>query len=600
MVESRRVIRRWIENFYKCPLVKAHPKAYDKSMARQLFYGKSDQDYDAKYPHGFQRFYFAIHTLPKEEIVETLLRYLDFVGMKLDRQRVASYVAEKPGEVDVMVRRAHFILKTFAHHDIDIDHPFKDNYGNVEFFVRIQTGQAQLPIFDVDLKLVQGTGTIPEGYGEDPTVKKFFAAIEQSNQSFFISGKAGTGKSTFVRYFTQNTRKTVLLMAFTGIAAMNVGGTTIHSFFHFPLRPLVPDDEGIKIFPEYDPKRELIASTDTIIIDEVSMLRADILQAIDYSLRRNGGVPDRPFGGKQILFVGDLFQLPPVSDGDDETERYLFAHLYQSEYFFDCTAYRELNPELLEFTHSHRQGEDLEFVTILDRIRMGDIDEELLKKLNRQVDPSFVLARGEFGITLATNNAIADAENAKRLNELPGQQFVFQGLQQGDFEKKSSPSGTVLTLKQGAQVMFTKNDSLGLHRWVNGTIGRIDFVAQDIIEVRLPDGNVYPLQREQWEHRGYKFDRVKQRVISDVKGTFNQYPLKLAWAITIHKSQGLTFDRVVVDIGSGAFASGQLYTALSRCRKLSGIVLRRPLAPTDIILDDRLVRFYHQMVRLKA
>jgi hypothetical protein len=594
MLQSRRVFKKWTENFYRSPLVRTQPKVYNRSIARQLFYGKNADDYDDKYPHGFQRFYFSVQSLTSSEIVETLLLYLDFVGIRLDRERVARYIEQKPGEVGVMVTRAHYLLKSFAHNDINVDHPFKENYGNVDFFVRIQTGQAQLPIFDEELFKVHSPGTIPDGYGDDAVVKKFFSAIESSNASFFISGKAGTGKSTFIRYFTLNTKKTVLLMAFTGIAAMNVGGTTIHSFFRFPLHPLVPGDEDIKIFDEDSHQRKLIASTDTIIIDEVSMLRADILQAIDHSLRHNGGDQSLPFGGKQILFVGDLFQLPPVADGDDETERYLFKHLYQSEYFFDCEAYRQLNPGLLEFTHSHRQGEDLEFVTLLDRVRVCDIDDELISKLNERVDEHYVPARGEFGIILASTNAVADAENGKRLVELSGNAYDFPAMVQGDFESKRVASGTILTLKQGAQVMFTKNDSLG-HRWVNGTIGRVDFVAEDIIDIRLPDNQVYKLEREQWEHRTYKFDKVKNKVTSAVKGVFNQFPVKLAWAITIHKSQGLTFDRVIIDMGRGAFASGQLYTALSRCRKLSGIVLRRPIKRGDVIRDSRLIEFYERL-----
>ncbi len=425
-------------------------------------------------------------------------------------------------------------------------------------------------------------------------IQNLFEQIEQSNDSYFITGKAGTGKSTFIHYFSQTTKKKIIKLAFTGIAAINVGGSTIHSVFRFPTKPLMPGDEEIKIFDEGHQARKLIEDIDTIIIDEVSMLRSDILEAIDYSLRNNGGNRALIFGGKQILFVGDIFQLPPIVT-DDETEKFLFSEVFKSHYFFDSDAYRQLSPRLFEFKVAQRQREDQEFVELLDRIRTCNVTQPDLDTINEQVDPYYVPKTDEFEIMLTTINAIADRENERRLNQLPEQKFIFRADIKGDFDDDRSPSNHTLELKRHAQVMFIKNDPD--RRWVNGTIGKIEFIANEFIEVKLADGSVHVVNKEKWEHRGYKYDKVKRQITSDLKGTFIQYPLRLAWAITIHKSQGLTFDNVVIDLGSGAFVNGQLYTALSRCRRLSGIVLKKKVRKEDIIPDQRLVEFWESIIK---
>jgi ATP-dependent DNA helicase PIF1 len=596
MSASHKLKKKWIEGFRKSPLVRAEAASFDRRIATQLFYGKTDPAYEEGFPHAFERFYLSAVRLSTEERLETTLHFLAFVGIRMRPQKIKEHLAKYPSDLDGIVKNAYNILKTLAHTNaLDAGNPFKDMYGYIDALARIETGQAQLTIFDVPLPDFYRRAHVPPQYGEDPIVNKFFTLVESSSDSFFVSGKAGTGKSTFIRYFTQQTKKSVLLMAFTGIAAINVGGDTIHSFFRFPLKPLVPNDDDIPVFHENDSRRKVIEGTDTIVIDEVSMLRADILQAIDFSLRNNGGHPGKAFGGKQILFVGDPFQLPPVTDDSTEVERYLFQHVYNSPYFFDSNAYKHLHPKLLEFTHSHRQGEDAEFVELLDRVRQCKVDPATLAKLNERVDPTYQLRQQDFGIMLTTNNALAHSENARRMAEIPTRTFEYPAVIQGDFTRRGAALQGILVLKKDAQVMFTRNDSSGLRRWVNGTIGKIDFIADDLIEVRLADGNVYKLERETWEHRGYKFDKEKGKVMSEVKGNFTQYPIRLAWAITIHKSQGLTFDRVVIEFGSGAFVNGQAYTALSRCRKLSGIILRRPIKESDIIEDKRLIEFYEGM-----
>lgn len=595
MASSRVIRNKWIENFKKCPLVNRRARGFEHRLAYQLFYGKDDPEYPDDYPQNFRGFFEQQYEYDRPTSIEITLRFLDFVGIRLTRKALDEYFNLNSADFHKFMKKAYFILRTLAHSPaLDIGAPFKENIYDLSYLIRIETGQAQLALFeDIDLpELYSRNSKIPEGYDQDEIVQQLFDSIESSNDSFFITGKAGTGKSTFIRYFTQKTKKQVLLTAFTGIAAINVGGVTIHSLFNFPFRALLPGDEGIKIFNESDPRRKMISETDTIIIDEVSMLRADVLQGVDYSLRRNGGNPNKLFGGKQIIFVGDIFQLPPVTNESDDVDRSLFTELYNSPYFFDCDAYRDLNPRFFEFQKSHRQGEDLAFVQLLDAVRTCSVDTDILRKLNKRVDPMYTPDPEAFAITLATNNYIARKVNDQKLRELPFKKFDFEAEVKGEFDERKYPNNLRLELKKNAQVVFIRNDVGGKRRWVNGTIGKIEFIADDVIEVKLADGSVHAISKETWEHRGYRYDRGKGRIISEAKGTFIQYPIKLAWAITIHKSQGLTFDNVIIDLGSGAFVNGQVYTALSRCRKLSGIVLRRGIRHEDIIHDFRLIEFY--------
>ncbi len=594
MLASRRLREKWTRNFFKSPIFNYEHNTINKPLARQLFYGPANDK--STFPSNFEAFYRNNNELSQSETILATINFLDIVGITLNRDIILNHIKSYPSDFSNLLKNALFILKTFAHQEtVDPTDPFKDTYANLEFFLRLETGQAQLTIFDIELpQLYARNFAIPEGYDSDPTIKNFFSQIEESNKSFFITGKAGTGKSTFVHYFTQKTRKTVVLMAFTGLAAANIGGVTVHSFFRFPLRPLLPGDEGITIFKPRDNKRKIIEELDTIVIDEVSMLRADVMQAIDYSLRVNGGDASKPFGGKQILFVGDLFQLPPVAIGDD-VDRFLFTELFKSPYFFDSDAYQQLSPGFLQFTKSHRQQEDPNFVRLLDEIRQCDVDETTLEYINRRFDPAYIPDRTEFNVTLTSTNALANSVNTQRLSELITTPYFFLAEIKGDFDDQQTPGSMVLELKKDAQVIFVRNDITGQRRWVNGTIGKIEFIAKDIIEVRLADGSVHKIEKEAWENRKYKFDPGKNKVVSELKGTFMQYPIKLAWAITIHKSQGLTFEKVIIDLGAGAFINGQLYTALSRCRTLKGITLKRQIQYRDIIQDRRLMDFYESL-----
>ncbi len=601
MASNYSIQKKWIENFNRSPMVDKTTRSFNKSVARQLFYGKTDPDYPADYPYDFYRFYNSYYELDRADAIDTALKFLNFIGVRLRKEAVLQHLQGASADFHLFLKKSYFLLRTLAHHreDLDTGNPYAENIYDIYYFIGIENGKGQLGIFDVELpELYNKYVKIPDGYDSDQTVIDLFNTIENSKQSFFITGKAGTGKSTFIHYFAQKTKKQVLLTAFTGIAAINVGGVTIHSFFQFPLRPLLPDDEEIKRYSEQDQRRKIIEDIDTIVIDEVSMLRADILQAIDFCLRNNGGDTSQLFGGKQIIFVGDIFQLPPVTNLNNEVENFLFGERYRSPYFFDSDAYHQLAPTFFEFNKPHRQKEDLEFVELLDKVRDCTVDQETLNKLNERHDPFFQPKPEEFFITLTTNNYIADAENDKRLHALGHTQYEFGADVKGDFGEERFPGRQMLSLKKDAQVIFIKNDLSGHRRWVNGTIGKIEFIAHDIIEVKLSDGSVHRVEKETWDHRGYKYDRSKRRVISEAKGTFTQYPIKLAWAITIHKSQGLTFNNVIIDLGTGAFVNGQLYTALSRCRKMNGIILRKKIRMEDIIHDSRLMEFYQSCLRV--
>ena len=588
--------RKWIDNFKQSPLVDDTTGLFKSDYAHQLFYGRSENSlYPADFPNDFNKFYNSYSTFSRSKALETCNVFLNFIGIRLTIAKVHEHIRKNPLDYKKFVDKCYYLLKMLAHYDqnLVVSNPYKDYAGDVAYLLRIECDEGQLTFFDEPLflpDLYSRFKNLPEGYEHNVIVKQLFEKIETTNESFFITGKAGTGKSTFIQYFAQKTRKKTLMCAFTGIAAINVGGQTIHSFFRFPPKPLLPEDHEITIFEKYTQKYKLIQEIDVIIIDEVSMLRADIVEAIDFSLRTNGGNPNKLFGGKQIIFVGDIFQLPPVTNAGNEIDNILFSDVYKSKHFFDSIAYKNLNPLYFEFKISYRQGADLKFVELLDKVRICAIDAEVLKTLNGRVNETYIPQNDEFVITLTSNNAIANDENSRRLRELPYTTFGFEAQIGGEFKEDKFPTSRVLELKKYAQVIFIKNDPA--RKWVNGTIAKIDFISDDFIEIRLQDGSIHKLEKTIWENRAYKYDRSKGRIVSELKGTFTQYPIKLAWAVTIHKSQGLTFDNVIVDVGSGAFVNGQMYTGLSRCRTLNGITLKRAIRMEDVISDQRIINFH--------
>lgn len=411
--------------------------------------------------------------------------------------------------------------------------------------------------------------------------------IQNTNQTFFLTGKAGTGKSTFLKYIANIASKKIVVLAPTGIASVNVKGMTINSFFSFPLRPLLPDDSAIKRFAIGSIKRELIESMDILIIDEVSMVRADIVDAIDNSLRINGGDVNLPFGGKQVVFVGDVFQLEPVAS-NESGEREIIKRLYSNPYFFNAKVFNTLKLTTIELLKVYRQNE-LDFIKLLDKVRINEIDKADLEKLNKRLISNNELESKEFIITLSTNNHIANNVNKEKLTEINKQEYSYDAKITGVFESNRFPTDVELKLKVGAQIIFIKNDAD--KRWFNGTIGKVKNLSKNNISVLLENGELHTVRQEVWENTTYKLNKKLNKIESLVTGDFKQYPLKLAWAITIHKSQGLTFDKVIIDFGRGVFAYGQAYVALSRVRTINGLYLRRMMVKSDIKVSEVVKEF---------
>ncbi len=420
--------------------------------------------------------------------------------------------------------------------------------------------------------------------------EQFRAALDlmENGASVFVTGKAGTGKSTLLSYFRATTKRKLVVLAPTGVAAVNVGGQTVHSFFGF--RPdISPDRARRGALKMRKIKRDkLYKELECIVIDEVSMVRADLMECVDEFLRTVRGRKKVPFGGVQMILIGDLYQLPPVVS---YTERHIFKERYPSEYFFDAPVFHETNLALIELERIYRQRDD-RFIKILNGIRNNSIAADDLAHLNTRVDPHFTPARDEFYVYLATLNKKVDEINAAHLTRLPGRVRVYEGAAAGSFEERSIPADTRLELKQGAQVMLLNNDSE--QRWVNGTIGEITHLHDDMIEVKLADGDTVDVEPYTWDLFRYTLNEKTKAIETDRVGQFTQLPVRLAWAVTIHKSQGKTFDRAVIDLSSGTFATGQAYVALSRLRSLEGMVLKAPLQKNHVLVDWRIIKFLTQ------
>lgn len=422
--------------------------------------------------------------------------------------------------------------------------------------------------------------------------KDAFQRLEKTRRSLFITGNAGTGKSTFLTYFKKTTKKKVVVLAPTGVSALNVKGQTIHSFFGFSTS-ITP--EKVKREKASQNLMEILKNLDVIVIDEVSMVRADLMDCIDEALR-NFLQTSEPFGGVQMVFIGDLHQLPPVVAGDEERER--FQTEYPSPYFFDAKVFEFKQFDVLSLDKIYRQ-KDGDFLKVLNKIRVNKVSPWDLDILNARVmaDPIAFHKTDHSYITLTTTNKSADEINALRLERLDSWAEVYTADFTGEFETRNHPTLSQLELKKGAQVMMLNNDMES--RWVNGSIGKIVKVGfdaascEDILHVLL-EGEKEPVEvsPHTWELNKYYWDTEKNEMEMDTVGTFRQYPLKLAWAITIHKSQGKTFDKVVVDIGKGAFAHGQVYVALSRCRSLEGLLLQKPIQGRHIWTNRRIDQFH--------
>ena len=415
--------------------------------------------------------------------------------------------------------------------------------------------------------------------------------VENTGRSIFLTGKAGTGKTTFLRTVMQQSRKRPIVVAPTGVAAINAGGVTIHSFFQLPFSPYVP---GAKVESKFDfsrEKRKIIASIDLLIIDEISMVRADLLDAIDAVLRRFRD-HNLPFGGVQLLLIGDLAQLTPVVTPEDER---LLKPYYDTPYFFGSKALQQIDYVTIQLEHVYRQ-QDESFIKILNEVRNGHPSAEALAQLNSRaiLNSQFSILNSQLAIRLTTHNHLANYYNESELQKLPGRSYSYRAEIKGTFPDYSYPTAETLELKVGAQVMFVKNDPSGEHLYYNGRIGRVMEASEKHLTVYCEgDANAIEVEPLEWENTRYTLNEVTREIESEVQGTFKQLPLRLAWAITIHKSQGLTFDHAIIDANQ-SFAPGQVYVALSRCRTLEGLTLATPLEARSIINDQRVDSYIAQ------
>jgi hypothetical protein len=411
--------------------------------------------------------------------------------------------------------------------------------------------------------------------------------VNHTSKSLFVTGKAGTGKTTFLRYVKENTAKNTIVAAPTGVAAINAGGTTLHSLFQLPLEPFIPNREGGRpsnIFRINKSKIDMLVELELLVIDEVSMLRADILDAVDFSLRHFRR-SDSPFGGVQMLYIGDMFQLPPVVK---DYERGMLAEHYKSPFFFHSKALMRSPPVYIEFKKIYRQNEQ-SFIDILNKIRNGAITAEELAVLNRRYNPGFGIPKDKNYVVLSTHNYLADRINKAEMDKLRGEEKIFTGTIKGTFSETSYPTDIELRVKIGAQVMFIRNDSE--RRYYNGKIGIVTGFDDKSILV-LPEGSDMEIEvaSEVWKNVRYTLNKEKNTIEEEELGSFEQFPIRPAWAITIHKSQGLTFERAIIDAGQ-AFAAGQVYVALSRCTSLEGIVLYSMITPESIKTDHEVMEF---------
>lgn len=423
--------------------------------------------------------------------------------------------------------------------------------------------------------------------------------VRHTDKLVYLTGKAGTGKTTFLKYIKDTTNKNTVILAPTGVAAINAGGVTIHSFFQIPFGPFVPDDSRLRTtatgtenretiyttFRYREDKREIIENLELLIIDEISMVRADMLDVIDRILKVFRKKPYLPFGGVQVILIGDTFQLPPIADNEQWS---ILSQFYKTPFFFSSKIIEQNTPLYIELKKIYRQNEQ-EFIDLLNRVRVSQVSTNDYKVLNAKYNPTFS-GNGSDYIILATHNKIVNETNLTKLNQLTNELFTYEANVSGTFPDKHKPTDHYLKLKVGAQIMFIKNDTGEYKRYYNGKIGKIKELEEASITVIFDDESEVEVERAVWNNIEYSYNREQKKIVEEIVGTFEQFPIRLAWAITVHKSQGLTFEKVIADLGR-AFAPGQVYVALSRCTSFSGLMLKTQLNSYAIKTDPRVIEF---------
>ncbi len=423
--------------------------------------------------------------------------------------------------------------------------------------------------------------------------------VRHTDKLVYLTGKAGTGKTTFLKYIRGTTDKNTVVLAPTGVAAINAGGVTIHSFFQIPLGPFVPNDSRLRTnaagsenketiyttFKYSEDKRKIIQNLEVLIIDEISMVRADMLDVIDKILGVFRQKPYLPFGGVQVILIGDTFQLPPIADNEQWR---ILSQFYKTPFFFSSKVIEQNTPLYIELKKIYRQNEQ-EFIDLLNRVRVNQVSQNDFSILNAKYNPTFS-GNGNDYIILATHNNIVNETNLTKLNQLETELFTFEANVSGTFPDKHKPTDHYLKLKVGAQIMFVKNDTGEIKRYYNGKIGKIKELQESSIIVIFDNESEVEVERTEWNNIKYTYDKKQKKIVEEIIGTFEQFPIRLAWAITVHKSQGLTFEKVIADLGR-AFASGQVYVALSRCTSFSGLMLKTQLNNYAIKTDPRVIEF---------
>jgi len=579
MNKSEKTIKEWVENFRNSVVYNKEASSFDPAIAKRIFKG-SNKSCSIEVPANFLKFSIERRNYKYYDIIKKLINYLSAFGIVINPDKLKQYIGASITRLNLIMDKSHFIIFKLANtkNVIDRENPFQECMSQVIFLAKVENGIIDREYL-FDPKISQSSYfkeklSLPDNFTLLPNWKVLFDEIENTNNNFVLYGAAGNGKSVFLKYFLMNTSKKVLVLGTTGKAASLISGNTIHSVFQFK-KGLLAGKQSVKILNQRWLNFEALKKAETIIIDEVSMLRSDVFHAIDISLRRNVGDAGYLFGGKQIILVGDFYQLPPVVNYDNSIEKYYFQS--NSKYFFQTTLFaNNMKFKLIEFKIPFRHSDDPILFQILNEIRNvfieenREIDEKILRIINSQIIDKLPDKMPPFTTILTNDNYKVKVHNNYFLEKVSSQEFIYEDEKEGTFSYKNKPFITHLALKVGVPIMFLNNDEK--KRWVNGSLGVVDSLEEDSIKVRLVNGETHKIEKVTFSNDQdvLKFDNIKSETI----GKITRYPIVLAYAMTIHRSQGDTLENVIIDLRGNKPLEGRLlYTALSRVKKLSAIQL---------------------------